>query len=274
MLPTALLSRLRLADRLPATVLQATALQPPTARRSVYHFRLTNRQDVKVRLVPRPQVRRRMERWIPRLDWELFPRIMGSHGRIVIEQWFRGPSLGDVAPTGNHFEESGRTLAMVHGAVPIDTTNPRGGRFQLRLEKLRRSLVSLCAAGTMSRGAAAEILDGVMQRLPPIAHWGLMHRDFSPANLVLRRDKVCCIDNVDVATGFLEEDLALTFFRWPMMEGEQRRFVHGYASGAVADSWATHRPFWSALALVAAAAWRYRGGWPNVQEPLRQLSAR
>ena len=98
-----------------------------------------------------------------------------------------------------------------------------------------------------------------------------MHRDFLPANLIWRQDKVASIDNVDIEPGFLEEDLALTFFRWPLTVAEQGHFLRGYGNGPVVDSWAAHQSYWATLALVAVAAWRHRSGWPNLHEPIAQL---
>jgi hypothetical protein len=272
MLPPAVLSFVRSKGACPAAGLAARPLTTPTARRAVYYVPLADGEEIKVRLLPRWQTRRRMEWWLPRLKSPMFPLLIAASGRIVIEQWLPGRSLNDMNLDANLLEASGQTLAAVHETSRIALIRPRDLLFHARLRRFRESLQVLRAAGAMSAAAVRVILENAMNRLPRTAHWGLIHRDFSRGNLILREDRVCSIDNVDMARGFLEEDLAITFFHWPMTAAEQGHFLRGYGRQGVADSWMANRSFWTTLALVAVAAWRQRSGWPNLREPIGQLS--
>ncbi len=271
MLPSAILSFVRSKGARPAAGLAARPLTQPTAHRAAFHTRLEDGGEIKVRLVPSQQTRRRMECWIPRLISPMFPRLIAASGRIVIEQWLPGRSLKDMDLDANLLEASGQTLAAVHQTPRIAPIRSRHLLFHARLRRFRDSLDVLRAAGVMSAAAVHAILDNAMNWLPRTAHWGLMHRDFSRGNLILREDRVCSIDNVDMARGFLEEDLAITSFHWPMTAAEQGHFFRGYGHRSVADSWMANRSSWTTLALVAVAEWRHRSGWPNLREPIEQL---
>ena len=271
MLPPAVLSFLREAG-LPATAgCDVQPLTAPTARRAAYRLSSGAENDIKLRWVPSGDVRRRMERLVPCLDRESCPQIIAASGRCLIEQWLPGESLQGKAIDANLLEASGRTLARVHCAITTRVVRLQDHRLRGRLKELRDCVLALRAGGVLGADAAQTILDDVLNRLPPTAHWGLMHRDFMPGNLIVHQDRVASIDNVDVVPGFLEEDLALTFFRWPLSAAEQGHFLTGYGHGAVVDSWIAHESFWTTLALVAVAAWRHRSGWPNVHEPIARL---
>ncbi len=189
-----------------------------------------------------------MERWIPRLDPRKFPQLITSSGRIVIEKWMPGQSLKNCGIDQILFEESGRTLSNVHQTLEVISVSPQSFRFRERLLHLKASLETLCAARMILADACRATFESVLNRLPQTAHWGLNHRDFSQANLIVQHDWVCCIDNVDVVPGLLEEDLATTFFRWPMTNQERCNFLRGYRLKQVSESWATNRSFWTTLA--------------------------
>jgi hypothetical protein len=268
-----MLSRIQQAGVSPSTAIEVVPLQPPNMRRAVFYLRSPDGREIKVRLVPRPQVRQRMERWIPRLDPRKFPRLITSTGRIVIEKWMPGQSLKHYGCDQTLIEESGRTLADVHQTLEVMPVLPQSFHFRERLRHLKASLETLYAAKIISADASRATFEYVMHRIPQTAHWGLIHRDFSQANLIVQHNWVCCIDNVDVVPGLLEEDLATTFFRWPMTNQELRNFLSGYRLKRVSESWATNRCFWTTLALVSVAAGRLKSSWPNVNEPIAQLDA-
>jgi hypothetical protein len=102
----------------------------------------------------------------------------------------------------------------------------------------------------------------------------LTHQDFCGANLVLKGGAIVAIDNVTMKVSALDEDLARTWYRWPLGESEWRTFLRGYSEKRDVDSYLSHERFWRALTLIHAAAVRLRVvGLAAAKPPLGRLLA-
>ena len=148
----------------------------------------------------------------PAIELHLVSAAHRGSGRVVIEQWLPGRSLNDMELDANLLEASGQTLATVQRTSRIALIGPCHHAFRARMRQFEQSLEVLHAAGVIAASAVGWIFDNALSRLPRTAYWGLIHRDFSRGNLILREDRVCSIDNVDMREVFWRKIWPSRFF--------------------------------------------------------------
>jgi thiamine kinase-like enzyme len=100
--------------------------------------------------------------------------------------------------------------------------------------------------------------------LPARSRWGLVHNDFCATNLSVGEDGgLFSIDNEHMARGFLEYDLGRVWYRWPMSESDERRFLRRYRSAQGAGPPPEEQRGWRAIATLKGAHLRHRIGANN-----------
>lgn len=272
-LPLEVDALLRCLPDQPSEILEITALRGRTHDRG-YAFRVTfpSGARIKARRFPPGFDCEALRQTLTRLPSERFAQIRASNSRASLEDWVEGPTLDAVPCTEPLLIASGRFLADIHRAVPAEMQE--GDVPDQYGRALQASLLSLRQVGLLDPTRARDIQAFVSRNAPQRCMRGLTHRDFCGTNLVLCEGTIVAIDNVTMKVSALDEDLARTWYRWPLGEGEWSTFLRGYSETRDIDSYLTHERFWRAIALTHAAAVRLRVvGIAEAEPPLSRLLA-
>jgi hypothetical protein len=149
---------------------------------------------------------------------------------------------------------------------------PVSRRVRPLLRRADRHLARLVAAGAV-RDAERDIITRSLARFAPEHAWaGVTHDDFCAENLVENPfGRVLAVDNEHMGIGFLEFDLARTWYRWPMSVEAWERFQDRYSSwrGPVDRE---NAPFWRLAAVLSGAYVRLlRLGGARIEAALGKL---
>jgi len=272
-LPLEVDALLRCLPDQPSDILEITALRGRTHDRG-YTFRVTfpSGARIKARRFPPGFDCQALRQTLSRLPSERFAQIRASNSRASLEDWVEGPTLDTVPCTEPLLIASGRFLADIHRAVPAEMQE--GDVLDQYGRTLQASLLSLRQVGLLDPMLTRDIQAFVSRNAPQRCMQGLTHRDFCGTNLVMCGGTIVAIDNVTMKVSAFDEDLARTWYRWPLGEGEWRTFLRGYSETRDIDSYLSHERFWRALALIHAAAVRLRVvGIAEAEPPLSRLLA-
>lgn len=240
-------------------------------------FRVTFRDGgrTKARSWPHHKDAGDVSRILDRLPPDRFPRMLAFESRASLEQWFDGDLLASVTPTAERLLDSGRLLGLIHQTSSPEEPNGQGWRDTTDCaRKLESKLQRLVSLRVIDQQSAATVWENATAERLKYAHYGLAHRDFCGENLLVSRGKVCCIDNVTFGTLALDEDLARTWYRWPMADGNWEIFLRGYAETRGVEPFLRSGLFWKANVLAGSILMRLRCGLPaQAQVPLNRLLA-
>lgn len=238
-------------------------------------FQVTFRNGVrtKARSWPSHKDANDVSRILDRLPPDRFPRMLAFESRASLEQWFDGDLLAGATPTEEVLLDSGRLLGLIHQtSAPKEPTGPGYRSTSDGARQLESKLDRLVSLRVLDRRSATTVWENATAERPAYAHYGLAHRDFCDENLLVSRGKVCCIDNVTFATLALDEDLARTWYRWPMADTNWRIFLQGYAETRDVEPFLRSGLFWKANVLAGSILMRLRCGLPALaQVPLNRL---
>lgn len=188
------------------------------------------------------------------------PVPLGRVGRVTAEAWVEGVILTPAAVGDRHLDAAGALLRRVHAfAGRSGSRLPQRRSTRLLQARTLAQIDDLLAVGLLDVEAAARV-QRLVGRLPEVAPWGLVHLDVCPQNLVERRDgSLVCIDNERLGRGFLDVDLARTWYRWPMSQAMWHRLEASYRSGQ-AEADPDEQRAWRGVAVVRAVHMRHRRG--------------
>lgn len=207
-----------------------------------------------------------VEAIVARLDPERFPRVVARRGAALLEEWVEGESPEGRPLDGPFARWAGETLSAVHRTPPPPGLEAPGDPC----ERLEDDLSWLEAAGALPAADAARL----RARRAPSSAPALVHRDLCPENLVRDRGgRLHVVDNAAARLGHREEDLARTFYRWPMERALERAFLDAYAERSDPAGFLAHRGFWTAAALAHAARVRLARGYARATETVERLLA-
>ena len=248
---------------------EITPLPGDATPRRTFKIQLTDGRVMKGRIVRDAATASRMQRWLPALPEERFPRLLATRGAATLEAWCSGHPCREV--DDSIMETSGALLGEIHGLLEREEVSSSDDRLASWFEDIERWIEELRRGGSLGDEYAGRVLERAAETRPERATWGLRHGDFCGENLVIGDRGICCIDNVTVAPGILESDLAQTFYRWPMTTQERECFLLGYRRHALPTTFLDHEGFWMIAAALRAAAIRLRGNTGAIEAPLRVL---
>jgi aminoglycoside phosphotransferase (APT) family kinase protein len=191
------------------------------------------------------------------------PAPIARVGRLTAEIWIPGHVLSSLGLAKRHVDAAAELLASVHQFPGL--AGERLPRYQLTGPIHRRAerQLSELAGARIVRQRDLPALQAILERgLPARAQWGLVHGDFCAENLVWRADDtLVSIDNETIGRGFIEYDVARTWYRWPMAASQRHRFDHSYRAALrmKAPSGAESRA-WRLAAAVKGVHLRFRRG--------------
>jgi thiamine kinase-like enzyme len=156
---------------------------------------------------------------------------------------------------------------------------PAGGHPSRRTTSVivastRRRLANLVARGALARDelrAALRLMEGLA---PPTSDVGITHNDFCAENLVESPEgRLVVVDNEGLRRGFLDYDVARTWYRWPMSEEQWQVFAARYRSWRADSPEGDHERFWRVAAVVKSAHLRAAHRAAGAVAPIERLRA-
>ena len=243
---------------------EITGLWAPGKRRACFRLQLKDGRIVKGRRFASVEKRETFSTLWPVLDGLPFSRLLAAHGIATIEEWVSGiPVEPDGLVDGSIGE-----LATVLGTlncrrIPRAASTAKIHGVNWHANRLRNLLAELTTEGHMDSAFATRIFDLASDNRPPDFECGVIHTDFHPQNMVLRRqNELCTIDNEGLRIGVLDFDLARCWRRWPMTDAQRGAFQRAYGHFRCLDSFLSHQVFWSINTLVLTARINARYGCP------------
>jgi hypothetical protein len=145
-----------------------------------------------------------------------FPAPLEVVGRVTVEAWVPGATVGERRLDRTVVDDAATLLARLHKVTSLSGRRVRAQRSAAtRRDRAARQVDELSTAGVLD-DRDRRTIERVLRGLPPTSTRGLTHGDFCGENLVVTEAGLVCIDNEAVGLGFLDEDLARTWCRWPM----------------------------------------------------------
>lgn len=239
-----------------SSALLISPLKDVARRQEAYRLDLVDGSVVKGRVLRRLGISRRIRHWLAHLPTANFSKILAARGRATLEEWVAGDSLAE-HPCDASLTASGELLAAIH-TVQASDASAADERLHQCLRQFWDGLSRLRRVGLISDPESAHLLSAARSNRPRKPTWCLTHGDFCAANLVSRGGQVCSVDNVTVQPKFAAEDLARTWYRWPMSPEQRRLFLQGYNRLRSADEFFEHQRFWRIVVTVLSAANRLR----------------
>lgn len=252
-----------------------TTLTSPRHARAVYAIELTSGQTMKARRLEDEATARQLcalRRDLP----PAFAPVLACHGRVVLEAWVDGETLGGGPPGDAILAAAGALLAALHATTVAAGRTVRETRPTS--EWRAHSAGYLAQIGR--RGAldprTLQRLAAALARLDPgTAIWGLVHTDFCGENMVVdAAGGLHVIDNERVSVDALGYDLGRTWARWQLDDAAWTRFVAAYTGAGGPPQALAALGFWRLAASVTAAAVRIHLGAATQESfaRLRQLA--
>jgi aminoglycoside phosphotransferase (APT) family kinase protein len=215
------------------------------------------------------------------LDGVPLSRILAATGEATLEEWVDGrplgrPTDGDVVDPEGLARWAGDVLGRLHRTSidPVaDAFSDLDGPDQ-RLDTLEAALGDLARRDAVSTDMARRLASQAREAQPPDAlAYGFVHGDLAPENIVVGPGGPILVDNTTLSVAALDEDLARTWYRWPMRPPHRTAFVEAYARHRAIDRFRRHFDFWMILALAEAACYRFEAAPRSASVPLERLRA-
>ena len=256
-----------------ATALSALGLEPEAAeditalrwgdgRRVTVRVRLRGGGSVKVRR-NRPHKLATFAALVRALDDPRLPRVLAATDGFTVEEWVEGTPLAELPLAPERLAQVADLLGSLHTRPRV-----RARRTAGVVEHARRQLGALAAAGALAPGAGRR-LACLLDEAPARAPVGVVHTDVCAENLVEDpAGRIHAIDNDGMQLGFLDHDLARTWYLWPMPAPSWRLLEERYQTWRPPDD---RVRFWRCEATLKAAYLRLtRGG--GLERPLARLA--
>jgi hypothetical protein len=238
-----------------------------------YRVTLADGRRVKLRRPSRPERAARAWQLLESIADARFAMVILREGDLVVEEWVDGTPVGE-SPRPEHVASAAAFLAALH-RVRIDgidtgqvmsTTAMRDATCS-RLEGLRQ--YALLAGDKETRLSTA-----VRSLAPTTAATGITHNDLCGENLVVDvSGKLRIVDYDDVAPGFVDLDLARTWYRWELEPTSWEHFLAQYVAEGGTRPAASAFEFWKIAAVTKSAVVRLAASPEQREHALARLRA-
>jgi hypothetical protein len=199
------------------------------------------------------------------LDDPRLPAPTAQIGSVTIDAWVPGETLATLGWHAGELAAAAELLATLHtfAGGPHEHL-PHERRTSHLAEGAVAALLAPARDGSLDAAMADEVVGVLRESLPERARWGVSHGDFAPVNLVLTLDgQLISIDNERVHRGFLDLDLARSWYRWPLPETEQAHFDTAYCAAVGFHQDKDARRAWRVLAAAKKVSLRHSRGSPT-----------
>ena len=249
-----------------------TALIVPGSSRFALRLWLADGRVVKLRRPKRPEKAARAWSHVQRLRDPPFPRLLVRTREILVEEWIDGASLGRASPAATELAAAGRLLARLH-RTPLG--DPAVARRKAPADLARATiarLAVLCERRLLADAVAERLTDAARRYAPAAARIALTHNDLCGENLVIdATGTLRVIDNETIDVGFVDYDLARTWYRWRLDAAAWASFVAAYVEAGGAKPVARRLPFWRIAAVAKSAVVRAAAAPADLEVALSRL---
>jgi thiamine kinase-like enzyme len=255
----------------PIAVEPITALPSRVSRRATFQITLADGRLVKVRRMKGAAEARRFTGARRAVSHDWLPSILTASGRVVVEEWVNGTSLSKLPLSQRRLEQAADLLGRLHATTSFEGQSLRRsqstGAVRRRVERQLANVENRGAITTTERRQLLEILHAFA---PKRAVFGLTHNDLCAENLVEDGEgRLHAIDNESMKLGFLEFDIARTWYRWSLSETDWKSFLRRYEKWNAAPV-AQSTMFWRIAAVAKSADIRAQRT-SNSDVPMRKL---
>jgi Ser/Thr protein kinase RdoA (MazF antagonist) len=250
-----------------------TRLPAHSLSHASYRFQFADGRVLKGRQVESASQAARMHAIVSYQASEQFAKVLCVRGAALLEEWVNGEPLDRSDPGPAVVGACGAVLGALHAMpVPDALGNDAMSDAAARAQTLERHVNELEALGALPAASAARARAIAVTESPASLHRAVIHRDFCAENIVLRADgTVCVIDNETMCVDVPAFDLARTWYRWELDEGQWDALLAGYAQHRSCDEFLSGQRFWLVSALVDASLFRVRARTPHPEVPLSRL---
>lgn len=256
----------------PVDAVRITGLPAERTDRATFRIRLADGRIVKARRFRRAAKAERFARIVRALSHDRLQPPLLVAGRVSIEAWVDGTPLSALPCSDDHLEQAADLLGSIHAARATLGGGTHSRRTSALVASTRRRIADLEARGALTRPQMSALLHAMQQFAPSTAEVGLTHNDLCAENLVQdARGRLLLVDNEGLRHGFLDYDLARTWYRWPMREPDWQAFTGRYQSWRAHPLDAERRPFWRIAAVVKSAHLRAARGTADATVPIDRL---
>ena len=236
---------------------EVTRLASATRQRGAFVLELADGTRLKGRRFESVERAQEVQALRARLG-DLVPPLLAVAGDAFVLPWVAGETLDALPSSAALLRRCGELLGALH-ARHAEPGPPTAAPIAALAAKLEASVATLVDLGLLSTDMARCCLVEGLRARPEVGAMGLILRDFSPDNLVLRPDgALVYIDEANLTLGPIDHDLARTWLRWPMSADERASFIAGYEVHRSSAAFTRHLRFWATLALTSAAVLRAR----------------
>jgi aminoglycoside phosphotransferase (APT) family kinase protein len=246
-----------------SSITPLASVAPHTRLPRSYLISTDTGSQVKIRFGRREAITARAAALSAALADNRVPAPIARAGRLTAEAWIEGSVLSSMRLAARHVDAAAELLASVHQFGGL--AGEHLPRYQLTgtiHRRAERQLSELAGAHIVRRRDLSALRAVLDRGLPARAQWGLVHGDFCAENLVWRADDtLVSVDNETIGRGFIEYDVARTWYRWPMPASQRGRFDRSYraALGMKPPSGVECRA-WRLAAAVKGVHLRFRRG--------------
>ena len=260
------------AEAVAAEVITTLYLQG--SQRFAYRVTLADGRTVKLRRPSRPERAARAWQLLEVIADARFAVVILREGDLVVEEWIEGTSLGAGPPRPEHVASAAAFLAALH-RVRIDgfdagramATTAMCAATCSRLEGLRQYAL-------LAGDKETKLSSAVRSLAPATAATGITHNDLCGENLVVDTSGALrIVDNEDVAPGFVDFDLARTWYRWELEPTSWEHFLARYVSEGGTRPAASAFEFWKIAAVAKSAVVRLAASPEQREHALQRLRA-
>ena len=266
------IAALTMLDADPVDGIRITGLPAEHTDRATFRIRLADGRVVKARRFRRAAKAARFARIVGALSHErLRPPLLVS-GRVSIEAWVDGTPVSALPRSLERLLQAADVLGSIHAPRSSAGGRARSRRTGALLASTRRRIADLGARGALARAEVSALLHAMQRLAPNAAEVGTTHNDFCAENLVEdTRGCLVLVDNEGLRRGFLDYDLARTWYRWPMAEADWQVFTDRYQSWRPCSLDADRVLFWRIAAVVKSAHLRAARHTADAATPIDRL---
>ncbi len=192
------------------------------------------------------------------------PELVGRCGGVTIERWVEGGTLFSEGWSDRDLTRAADILGTIHRCRGGEREHlRRSWRTRPFLEFSLTRVAGPVRDGLIDRATGRRVTDALRDGLPPQAPWGFAHGDFAPANLVATDGgQIISIDNERLHRGFLDLDLGVAWYRWPLVDREQRLF-DAHCAQTAGRTASAEIALWRVLAVIRSLGMRHAHGAPT-----------
>jgi aminoglycoside phosphotransferase (APT) family kinase protein len=248
-------------------------LQRHSSLLGAYRVSLADGRTLKLRLLPAPELGQRVKRILLGMDDSRFARIVGRHGRALVEEWIEGAPPAD-PPHAETAAEAGDLLGRLHarrslGGLALHASAPTTAHRQ----HIESDLSLLVDVGRLDASTAKRLVAVAAAGDPGEAVTGIGHFDFCGENMIVDTcGRLRIIDNEHLAIGPLDFDLQRSLHRWGLPPHSRAAFLGAYAAHRGPELGAARACFWRLRSVAKSACVRVRLGHESASEPLAELA--